>query len=66
MKTVTLPSLARQADAIFAALDAGERFVVKHRGSLSAKDAPFYSLGGRTLKGGSRSNAELDRAVYGV
>lgn len=78
MKTVTLPGLARQADNIFAALGAGESFVVKHRGKPAArlsalpgegrpaKDDPFYLLGGRTFKGGSLSNEELDRAVYGV
>lgn len=78
MKTVTLPNLTRRADSIFAALDAGECFVVKHRGKPAArlsairakvrpaKDDPFYSLGRRTFKGGSLSNEELDRAVYGA
>lgn len=78
MKTITLPSLAREADAVFAALKAGESFLVKHRGKpagrLSAikrkarpsKTDPFYSLGKLTFKGGSLSNEELDRAVYGA
>ncbi len=78
MKTVTLPSLTRQADAIFAALEAGESFVVKHRGKSAArlsairrkakpaKNDPFYLLGKRTFKGGSLSNEEMDRAIYGA
>jgi antitoxin (DNA-binding transcriptional repressor) of toxin-antitoxin stability system len=79
MKTITLPSLAREADAVFAALNAGESFVVKHRGKPAgrlsaikrkarpAKTDPFYSLGKLTFKGGgSLSNEEMDRVIYGA
>ena len=78
MKTITLPSLAREADAVFAALNAGESFLVKLRGKVAArhsaikpkarpaKSDPFYALGKLTFKGdGSLSNEALDRGIYG-
>ncbi len=79
MKTITLPSLTREADAVFAALNAGESFLLKHRGKPAArlsgvkrkarpaKTDPFYSLGKLTFKGGgSLSNEEMDRVIYGA
>lgn len=67
MKTKLLPRLAQMSATDFPALSRHGMGGVSRRAFIPpTRNDLFYSLGQRTFAGGSLSNEQMDRVVYGT
>jgi prevent-host-death family protein len=75
MKTITMLELRLDAEAIIAQVQKGQRMILTRRGKPVARlepvdegpdaDDSFYSITDLAVPGGSLTNEEIDKILYG-
>lgn len=75
MKKITMLELRLDAERIIAQVQKGQRMILTRRGKPVARlepvdqgpavDDPFYSITDIAVPGGSLSNEEIDKVLYG-
>ena len=76
MRTISLLEFRKNAQATLRKVAAGQSIVLTRRGQAVARlepigeeriraDDPIYTLGSLAVEGGSLTNEEMDRDVYG-